>query len=173
MNCLVKQYEWKLIMFDDINDNKINNPFSWNRQKFPLYELRVSVSVDRLEWCQPWQFFHFFFSPGVLVTVWHIAADPCLGHVTHNAHAPVDLDLLSTNLKSEKELYKIFWDLVAPLPPPQCCDWRHQTGLTQDIGFQDPRQQETGSIWNEETFIQGSLTYSSLEFLQFYYIYRH
>lgn len=121
------------------------------RQRFLFYEFMVSV-----EWCQLQQFFPFF-SPGVLVTVWHIAADPSLRHMTHNAHAPVDLDLLCTNLKKEKEYYQVIWDFVAPLPPPQCCDWRHQTGLTQDIGFQDPHQQETESIWNEETFIQFNL----------------
>lgn len=152
MNCLIKQYERKLITCDGINDNKINTPFSWTaKTKVPI------LWIDGFSWMVPAPTIFPFFSPGVLVTVWHIAADPSLRHMTHNAHAPVDLDLLCTNLKKEKEYYQVIWDFVAPLPPPQCCDWRHQTGLTQDIGFQDPHQQETESIWNEETFIQFNL----------------
>ena len=152
--------------------------------------------------------FSIFVSPGVLVTVWHIAADPCLGHMTHNPHAPVDFDLLCANLKYIKFTYAQFFDsfrnsrshfvclseqsissfslsllflslayfveqmeskilclvnVILWSPPPQCCDCKHQTGLTQDIGFQDPHQQETGSIWNEENFY--SVQFNVLTFL--------
>lgn len=92
-------------------------------------------------------------SPGILVAIWHIAADPSLGHMTHNAHSPVDLDfVLGTNLENVKSFVRFYVILcLLILPPPQCCYYWHQTGLTQDIGYQDPLQQETESICNEET----------------------
>ena len=36
--------------------------------------------------------------PGVLIAVGHIAGDSSLGYMTHNAHAPVDLDHLLAHL---------------------------------------------------------------------------